>query len=532
MKKQYKWLLSTAVAVTMLTGIVAGTQYTSVFRANTTSYDDGEISIKNTYNKQLTREEIIGSLVNFDSIDQSINKSFFSSFIDLNQFPSDTTFSYLEDKINYQDEELKLTFLSNKFYDENKVIINEYKQFSILLKIKLPYIEEIETKTKYDKSLNKYEVLDALTGDFSTTDKIKSDVLFQYINRTQFPKDAEFNLIYNKPNSNYDKLEIGIETTRYYDANGEIINENKPYYFEIDASISKATKIIENNKYEEETKTLNQIKNFLLENPSSSKKINIKNLSKYLILENVGESTNFYLDKISLKNGYGGFVHVELSYDNYFDNSGNLLNESKTFKFMVLTTVNHNASSMVRNKNTINPRGYQSTLNFLMGDISGDDISGDGKTLDRENLSQWFTLRNIPNEAIFTLESYKYVDEKIKDKVEISFSVDKYHADNGEIIDNINSSELFDDESNAETSKYQSIATGIIPIHIENTAVYDDGLKADEKTVYELEQSLSYYASSNERISYSKLKEYITITDIPSNTKFYLKKIIKNNEST
>ncbi|MGL4948511.1 MAG: hypothetical protein ACRC42_03970, partial [Mycoplasma sp.] len=418
-----------------------------------------------------------------------------------------------------------LSFLSTKYFEGNK-IIDEYQEYTIAIEIKLPEVTNLSTRKKYDQNLTKYEVLDTLTGGFDATDEIIEEELMKYINLNTFPKGSKFKVAYNRQHFDKNMIEIGIETNSYYDSEGKIVNENKAYSFLITGAMSKSTRISENSKYSEETRTLDQIRNFLLKDPRKSNEINVKNLSKYLIIDNINEYTKFYLDKISLKSGFGGFVNIELSYENYLNNAGENVNSTRTFEFMVLTLVDHNSTSMYRNKNRINSRGYKSTLNFLKGDISGEDA--DTNFLDRTALSQWFTIRNVPEDAKFILEKYGYATDGggqiDKNNIEIEFSVDKFIDDKGEIklVDELNLEEGNQEESKG-ASTYQSICKGTIPIHIENTSIKETGASAD-LTVYDLKNSLLV---KDQMMSYAAIKKYMIISDIPVGTKFYLDTIAK-----
>ncbi|MGL4948682.1 MAG: leucine-rich repeat protein [Mycoplasma sp.] len=536
-----KWIICASIVAIMLTSIGAGV---GVYYAlsNNQSFNDGELELKPDYNKKNTREEVIDLLVN--SADQSINKQYLSAYIDLNQFPDDTNFNYLSDDVDYMNEELIFNFLADKTFGENNEVLNEFNEYTIPITITLPEITKLNTKTKYDSSLDKYEVLNNLTNDFSSTNEIIKNELMKYINLSQFPKNAKFEVIYNKQHFEQGQVEIGFGTDLYFDESNKIVKDFKPYSFNVDAAMSRATKITESSKYPDETKTLEEIKNFLLKDSKKSNEINVKNLSKYLIIDNINENTKFYLDNISLKSGFNGFVNVEISYNNYLDNAGNNVNRTRTFDFMVLTYVSHNASNMFRNRNKVNTRGYQSTLNFLKGDESGEISSTNDKTLNKESLSYWFTLRNIPSDATFTLESYAYAkgvgNATDKNNVEIEFSIDKYLDDDGkEVI--VKEQKLLEqnkksDEPSISPKKeqrekennedYRSICKGTIPIHIENTTTLETDVVTEELNVFDFKNSL-LLSSNDNRMKYSKIRKYLVINDVPSNTEYRLDGITK-----
>ncbi|MGL4948642.1 MAG: leucine-rich repeat protein [Mycoplasma sp.] len=537
MRRFTKWIICASTATISLAGIGVGVgvHYGIL---NNRSFDNGELELKPDYNKKNTRDQVIDLLVNGKSEDNSIYKEYFGAYIDLKQFPDGTNFKYISDDINYRNEELTFNFLADKTFGKNNEIIEGYVEYSINIAITLPVIISLPSKIKYDKNLTKYDVLNKLTNDFSSTDEIIIDNLAKYLDLSRFSSWTEFKVIYDKQHFDEQQLEIGIEAIIYTDQTKQKIDRKEAYSFKIDAVMSKNTSVIASGKYGDETKTLEEIKNFLLKYPKKSNEINIKNLSKYLIIDNINENTKFYLDNISLKNGLNGFVNVEISYNNYLDNAGNNVNNTRTFNFMVLTYVSHNATSMFKNRNKVNTRGYQSTLSFLKGDESG-DIDND-KTLNKESLSYWFTLRNVPSDAIFTLESYTYAkgsnNNTDKGNVEIQFSIDKYLDDDGnEVIvkkqwkDQEESYNAIDLSSGNEEKNedYRSICKGTIPIHIENTTAFATEIISDELTVFGLKSSLLYSPADN-RMLYSKIRKYLVINDVPSNAKYYFDNITKS----
>ncbi|MGL4948625.1 MAG: leucine-rich repeat protein, partial [Mycoplasma sp.] len=522
MRRERKIIFSALFASILITGTGVGLHYSNITNQNNQNFDSGELVLKQDYNKDLTKQEIMDGLLGNEQDSVKIDRSYLSAFIELDFFPEEAEFTLSENRIDYEKEELVISFLTDKIFDENKKVVEEFVEYTISLKMKMPFITDISPKKEYDKDLNKYQVLDNLTGSFSSTDEINKEELSKYINLSDFPKDSKFRVAFGKQHFDEGKLEIGFEVSSHFDEQRREISEEKAYSFIIDASMFRATKIIESSKYSEETRTLEQIKSFLLKNPKTSNEIDIKKLSKYLIIDNINEYTKFYLDNISLKSGFGGFVNIELSYTNFLNNAGETVPETRNMDFMVLTTVDHNATAFYRNKNNVNSRSFRSTVNFLKGDISGENIPDSTTELDREALSQWFTIRNVPEEAIFTLGKYGYGsnDQGGDDKntLEIEFSVDRIFDKDGNI-------KFVSDIGTEEGSGYQFKGGGTIPVHVEKTTFSYTGLEFVNLSVYELKNSL--IIGSDNRMSYSTIKEYMTISDIPTSTKFYFENIVK-----
>ncbi|MGL4948518.1 MAG: leucine-rich repeat protein [Mycoplasma sp.] len=534
MKKQRTIVLSTLFSSILLASIGTALTFSNVTNTSNSNYKNDVLSLNAWYNTNLSRDEIIENLFDASSKNKNIYKDYLGAFVDLSFFPYDTNYIYMEDRVDYENSELILSFMSDKYFDQDNKIINEWQEYTVEIKIKLPEVTNLSSRKDYNQNLTKYEVLDNLTGGYDSTDEIISTELMQYINLNTFPKGSKFNIIYAKQHYDKDLLEVGFESDSYYDVSGKVVNKNKSFSFFIEAAMSRATKIVQNFKYSEEVRTLDEIRNFLLKNPRKSNEINIKNLSKYLIINNINEHTKFYLDNISLKHGLGGFVNIEISYDNYLDNAGKNVNSTRTFEFMVLTFVDPNSTSMYRNKNKVNSRGYKSTLNFLKGDISGEDVSEEFKTLDRTAISQWFTLRNVPKDAVFTLNKYEYAKDNQgqtdKKNVEIEFSVNEIMDNKGDVkpVEALNS-ETENQEEHVDNPTYQSICKGTIPIHIENTTTSATGITTADLTVYELKNSLLV---KDQMMSYSAIKKYMTIDDIPLGTKFLFESIAKKDLTT
>ncbi|MGL4948276.1 MAG: leucine-rich repeat domain-containing protein [Mycoplasma sp.] len=503
-KKKVNWIYASVATTALLGGAAVGTYY-----AITTNIELDKNIVNEDYNKNQTWDSIIESLVDFKSDSNEMNKEALGEFINLSSFDEGTKFQYVKNRIDYVNANLELTFLAISSSDENS-----WTEHTVAIDCIIPSATKLSVNSGYDKNLNQYEVLNFLTNQkYTSTDKIESSKLAQYVNLDSFPSISEFQLVCHSIDFENDNLEITFTSSHNFNEQEQIINEQLPFSFTISSNILKQTNIIESSRYSE-SRDEDEIKDFLLIQNSASE-INIANLRKYLFIDNIDESTIFSLNSMITNEQSAGVINVSISYKNYLDENGKIINKQRTFEFAIKTNKTYKSTNIIRNNNMVNSRTAMRTLKFLTDTQAGNDSD-----INTKNLSTWFELRNLPENTSITLNSNKK-DSRIG--LSLNFTLNKYFDNDGNLVQKTDAA--YDDK----------IATysGTIPYSFINSKSEQIKDQDHEKSLYDLKETLLHDVPAlkdKNIIDPDKFSKYIKVTDLPPNSTIKLNEITKDDD--